>query len=390
MKINEAKERNIALDGLRGCACLFVLSHHYFTGIATQPESGTFLSFIWKLLSIFLLSGVDLFYVLSGFLVGGIIIDHYRSQNFLKVFFIRRACRILPLYYLLIASYIVLPPILDHFKVLGDWSNDWLLEKPLPIWSYLTFSQSYIMGLENTSGPKWLAITWSVSVEEQFYLLMPLIFLIFGARKAAAIALGGILLAPLLRWYFFENIGHYAGYMFFPGRMDTILWGVILAFLVRSKHWRSLTNQNSAIGLGIALAAFSFIASSHFGFIRPHGSAKFTALAIFYFAIMWLIVENKIPRLNKILKSKFLVFTGLISYAAYMVHQLINGLVHGLIFGSKPALNSLDNFLATLLSICIVYFVCYLSYKYLESPILQFGKRAKYREAPPLLPTANR
>jgi peptidoglycan/LPS O-acetylase OafA/YrhL len=370
--------RVVALDGLRGCACLFVLIHHYFTGIAPPPTGNAFFSAVSGILGVFFLSGVDLFYVLSGFLVGGLIIDHHKSQNFLKIFFFKRACRILPLYYLLILSYMLLPPLLIKLSALGAWADEWLLERPLPIWSYLTFLQSYVMGLENTSGPKWLAITWSVSVEEQFYLLMPLIFLTFGVRLAASIVIIGLLAAPMVRWHLFENVGFYAGYMFFPGRMDTILWGVLLAFLVRSPTWSNLAHRGSASMLVVAGAAFSIVAASNIGLINIPAFTRFTALAVFYFVVMWVVVEEKSPLLNKLLTARFLTFTGLISYAAYMVHQLINGLVHGLIFSSKPTMDSAPKFIATLLSILIVYAIGYLSYKYFESPILKLGKRIKY------------
>lgn len=357
--------------------------HHYFTGIATPPQDNEVLRAAWEILAVFFLSGVDLFYVLSGFLVGGIIIDHYKSPNFLKVFFTRRACRILPLYYLLIFSYIIIPPLMNKADLLGTWSDEWLLEHPLPIWSYLTFTQSYLMGLVNNSGPKWLAITWSVSVEEQFYLLMPLIFLTLGARRAAAITVIGLLTAPLLRWYFFDNVGFYAGYMFFPGRMDTIFGGVLLAFLVRSPAWTKIANQNTAWMMAIAVVVFSIVAASNIGLLNIPTFTRFTALTVFYFVVMWSVLERKLPTLNKLLETRFLTYTGLISYAAYMVHQAINGLVHGLLFASKPTMDSPLKLFATLLSLSIVYLICHFSHKYFEKPILNMGKKVKYQLSPP-------
>jgi peptidoglycan/LPS O-acetylase OafA/YrhL len=370
--------RIVALDGLRGCACLFVLMHHCFTGIAPPPTNSALIHAAWNIMAVFFLSGVDLFYVLSGFLVGGLIIDHHRSQNFLKIFFIKRACRILPLYYLLVISYIVLPTLLTKLGILGTWANDWLLERPLPTWSYLTFLQSYMMGLADASGPKWLAITWSVSVEEQFYLLMPIIFLILGSRAAALIAVAGLLVAPIIRFLLFEKVGFYAGYMLFPGRMDTILWGVLLAFLVRSTVFKSLSNRYSVLMLIAAGSAFSIVAAGNLGLVSAPEFSRFTALAIFYFIVIWSIVENKLSLLNKILQTRFLTFTGLISYAAYMVHQLVNGMVHGLVFSSKPTMDSGAKFAASLLSVLIVYAIATFSYKYFESPILNYGKKIKY------------
>jgi len=378
MNSNDSGGRVVALDGIRGLACLFVVVHHYFTGVANYTPESEVTRFIWEILAVFFLSGVDLFYVLSGFLVGGIIIDYHKSPNFLKVFFIRRACRILPLYYALVLSYVILPPLLFRWGALGAWADTWLLERPLPLWSYLTFMQSYVMGLEGTSGAKWLAITWSVSVEEQFYLLMPLVFLLLGAYRAAIVTLTGILLAPAVRYYLFENVSFYAGYMFFPGRMDTIFWGVLLAFLMRSEKYRLIANRYALSLFIVGGLAFVSVAVSNLGTVQIPVFVRFTALAIFYFVVMWVVVEQRFTWLDAALRTRFLTFTGMISYAAYMVHQLVNGLMHGLLFGSKPQLSSLERFMATGFSIVLVYAFCYLSYRYFEGPILRAGKRVQY------------
>ena len=228
-------KRIIELDGIRGVACLLVICHHYFTGIIDH-ELPIYISGLIKILSIFFLSGVDLFFVLSGFLVGGIIIDNYRKTNFLKVFFIRRVCRIFPVYFLLIFSFGFGLYFFGDSEIL----NHWLINKPHSLWTYLTFTQSYFMGIENFSGAKWVAVSWSVSVEEQFYLIVPFIFILAGAKRSLKILLLGLIIAPFLRHYFNSEFGFYAGYMFFPGRMDTIFWGVLLAFVFRSMKWREL------------------------------------------------------------------------------------------------------------------------------------------------------
>ncbi|MFN7140591.1 MAG: acyltransferase family protein, partial [Limisphaerales bacterium] len=85
------------LDGIRGIAILLVVLAHYFVlpvgpGFAAANFLGTFFGLAW--------SGVDLFFVLSGFLIGGILLDAKASNNFFKVFYTRRVCRIFPLYFL--------------------------------------------------------------------------------------------------------------------------------------------------------------------------------------------------------------------------------------------------------------------------------------------------
>lgn len=91
-------------------------------------------------------AGVDLFFVLSGFLIGGIILDNHRSPNFLKTFWIKRACRILPVYLLLLCSFFVLKNTLQ----LKD--KGWLFENTMPWWTYFLFLQNIAMGLEGSFG----------------------------------------------------------------------------------------------------------------------------------------------------------------------------------------------------------------------------------------------
>jgi peptidoglycan/LPS O-acetylase OafA/YrhL len=194
------------------------------------------------------------------------------------------------------------------------------------------------------------------------------------------VTLAGILLAPAVRYYLFENVSFYAGYMFFPGRMDTIFWGVLLAFLMRSEKYRLIASRHSLSLLIVGGLAFASVAVSNLGTVRIPVFIRFTALAIFYFIVMWVVVEQRFTWLNAALRTRFLTFTGMISYAAYMVHQLVNGLMHGLLFGSKPQLGSLERLTATGFSIVLVYAICYLSYRYFEGPILRAGKRAQYAD----------
>ena len=303
------------LDGLRGVACLLVLIHHYFTGLLAHEPTG-FAGALLNIVQVLFVSGVDLFYVLSGFLVGGIIIDSFKSRNFIKVFFIRRICRIFPIYYVLIISF----AIGLYFMVNVPWTHQALLKHPYPVWTYFTYLQSYFFGLENNSGPLWVAVTWSVSVEEQFYLLMPFVFLFLGRRSALFFVITGLVIAPFIRYFLLAKYGSYAAYMMFPGRMDSIFWGVLLAFLLRSDQWREFLNRYTKIILSVIALIFVLLALN----IGTDHVCKFTLLGIFYTGAMWAILEGKIPSLSKILNLRFFTYTGLISYAIYMFHQVVN------------------------------------------------------------------
>ena len=367
------------LDGIRGIACLLVLTHHYFTGVLNWDIHNS-AKLIIDVLGIFLLSGVDLFFVLSGFLVGGIIIDNYHKANFLKVFYIRRVCRIFPVYFLLIFSLPVALYSLSHF----DFVAMWLLEKPLPYWSYLTFSQSYLMGLHNVSGPKWAAISWSVSVEEQFYILLPMVIMATGKRAGLIFASLAVVIAPIFRTYFFHNIGFYAGYMFFPGRMDSILWGVLAAYIVRSDAYKNLSIK-TMYWLAFILVTFVIFTIAYRLKLIDIGagdSSFFTLIAIIYAIFILIAFDGRIKFLTYLLKNRFLIFTGALSYSIYMFHQMVNGLIHGYFFSDKPVIDHWEKIGATLISVALVYVLAYFSYIYYEQPIRAWGKRYRYKDQP--------
>ena len=166
------------LDGIRGMAILVVVIFHWVTLEAQSilPERiENVLSFGW--------SGVDLFFVLSGFLIGGILFDARDSSNYFKVFYMRRFYRIVPLY-----GAICLTTLVIYYAHLS--THAWLFRGPkLPWYSYLTFAQNVWMVKLHTLGYWQLAVTWSLAVEEQFYLTLPFVIR-FTSRKTLPYVLG--------------------------------------------------------------------------------------------------------------------------------------------------------------------------------------------------------
>jgi len=329
---------------------------------------------IEKILGVFLLSGVDLFLVLSGFLVGGIIIDKYHTQGFLKTFYIRRACRIFPIYFALMLSFAIV-----FFFFQGKYFFDkWLLVDPLPFWSYLTFLQSYVMGIENNSGPKWLAISWSVSVEEQFYLFLPALFFLLKGRRIIWVVTAVLLIAPIIRAFLFDNVGFYAGYMFFPARLDSLMWGVLLAYAMRKPDWKTLCYKYRThiyIAVSIVLA---LLITHQLHILRLPNWYRHSAIAIIYTFFLWVVTQDIFPRVRRIMETPPLTALGFISYSVYMFHQAINGLIHGILYNSAPYVDSLERALATLISVIITLSLGALSYRYFETPIRRIGYKYKF------------
>ena len=170
---------------MRGIAILLVVVWHY-VGAPLQAVPGPVALAGFRSLRL-AWSGVDLFFVLSGFLIGGILLDQRASPGYFKAFYARRFCRIFPVYFLWLGLFFALLALAPGFTSSPAFRH--LFDKPLPAWSYATFTQNLVIARWETFGPDWLAITWSLAIEEQFYLLLPLMvrFLLRnGCRSSAA------------------------------------------------------------------------------------------------------------------------------------------------------------------------------------------------------------
>ena len=153
-----------ALDGLRGVAIALVLFWHFI--LCSIPcTGGTAFGYFNKLFR-HSYSGVDLFFVLSGFLITQILLRDVGSKDWLKRFWIRRAFRILPLYFLFLLAAMI-------FSLMGNPAQGGYFTTPNPIWPYLLMLQNIEMARQRSLGT-W-GVTWSLAVEEQFYLFYPAI-----------------------------------------------------------------------------------------------------------------------------------------------------------------------------------------------------------------------
>jgi peptidoglycan/LPS O-acetylase OafA/YrhL len=154
--------RSPKLDGVRGLAILGVLAYHLIAFYGSA-EPGSFGSLAISLASAGYL-GVDLFFVLSGFLLGGILLDHRDAPNYYRVFYLRRAARILPLY----AVWISLFYVARETVPADSPPHNLLLARPLPWWVYATLTQNFFPPVDgNVLRAGMLLPTWSLGVEEQ-------------------------------------------------------------------------------------------------------------------------------------------------------------------------------------------------------------------------------
>lgn len=173
------------LNGLRAICVILVLIFH-----SNIPFIGKYMGWM----------GVDFFFVISGFLITGILMDSKTKKNYFKNFYVRRFLRIFPIYYLVVISlFFSIFVFLFFTKKTYDLSS-------FP--AYLLYLQNIYAVLHNGFYFPLLGHTWSLAVEEQFYLFWPFIVFFFSNKKLFWIALSLILIAPILRMYYSLNDFH--------------------------------------------------------------------------------------------------------------------------------------------------------------------------------------
>ena len=331
------------LDGIRGGAILVVILHN----------SGRFPRLFangWM--------GVDLFFVLSGFLITGILLDTKESESYFKNFYARRCLRIWPLYYSLLLFMFVLVPLLRPSEA------HIVFEKSSPWWAYPLFLQNFLIPIStNAAGP--LAITWSLAIEEQFYLVWAVVVRFCSYAQVRRIAIAVICLSPALRFYLALHQVHLYTNVF--SRLDGLMAGSLLALVVRSeKFLPSRFVRLAWISLFIA-APLAFLTA---GLDASWIVFSFTALASAAFVYLALFSTQRWLRLA--LTNRFLVYTGTISYGLYLLHKIPFDVAQSLHLERHPLLT---------LPITIAggYALAALSWNFLEKPFLRlkrfFGPR---------------
>lgn len=386
--IDPVKDHRVSeLDGIRGVACLIVLFDHCVVGIFPSD---------WILgyyrLTGWLVGGVDLFFVLSGFLIGGILLDHKHAANYFKVFWTRRVARIMPVYYLLLLTFfaaLLIKPFLE-----APWLDGYLFHNMMPLWTYPLFVQNFAQSLDGGGGgARWVASTWSLAIEEQFYLLLPPLIFVVGRRYLTALAIACIVTAPLVRGYLWQMSGHWAaGYFLLPGRMDSLMFGLLGALTLRDAEWLAWLRRHRRSFDGLSLVLIMFLSSNALlalGDIAPDTvsfpirSLDFTLRsALFYYAIMRVFLVARTTPYRRVLSSRALVGAGTISYALYMYHPAVNGLLHGALFASDPRITDMPRFLTALAVMAISVGLAWVSTIYFEMPIRRLSHRVKYRLMP--------
>ncbi len=325
-------------------------------------------------------AGVDLFFVLSGFLIGGILIDQRDGQNFYRAFFVRRACRILPAYWLLLIPFVV---VVGMNLGGNNPGIKWLFNEPLPSWTYFTFLQNCFFA---DTAPSWLAVTWSLAVEEQFYLLLPFLVRWVAPRKFPMVAALLVLVAMVTRiaLVFVPGFGGIAGYQLLPGRWDSLFLGVLGAYFVRRPGFIEACRENlwawwSALGiLGAGVLVFAYgrqgVATT------TMSNVGHTWIAALCFTVVLIAILLPSGFAKSALFNPPFRWLGTYSYGIYLFHLPALGICHGLLLNQAPQIANWTDAGVTLLSLLITLAFAFISYHAMEKHFLKLGHRVQYSQ----------
>ena len=332
------------LDAVRGVAILIVMLHNISLKYPVFHSQQLF-SDGWM--------GVDLFFVLSGFLITGILLDTKQSEGYFKNFYVRRCLRIWPLYYSLIFFMFVIVRFLNpsEFHTVVQTSSPW--------WAFPLFLQNFLLPIStDAAGP--LGVTWSLAIEEQFYVIWPLIVQFCSTNQLRRICIAVMCVSPLLRYYLL--LRHVNLYTNVFSRLDGLMAGALLALLVRSGHFVDSKLLRRAWILLVIAAPLAFITEA---FHARWIVFSFTALASASFVYVSLFSKQK--WLQVLMTNRFLIYTGTISYGLYLLHKIPFGMVQALHLDRRPYL-PLPIILVTSFALAA------LSWSLLEKPFLNLKR----------------
>ncbi len=351
--------RIFGYDIIRTAAILLVMAGH----VLGYVYSGTY-SFFLSFLSGFF--GVELFFVLSGVLIGKLLIDVFNSDDFrekLKLFLLRRWLRTLPLYFLMLLVY-----------WLGNQYFDSVKNHDVPLWKYFFFVQNFF-----EVQPTFFGVSWSLSVEEWFYVLFPLVLFCIkkNVPEISTKKLFGVAIAIFLSFFLLMRFLAFPEYdfTFYEGvrkvaffRLDSIAYGIFLAF--GFEYFKDIISKNR---YWLLLFGFLVLAFNQYFIFRNNYSNLYYFNTIYY-SVLGVGIAFFFPFFKE-LKSgssfilKPITFISKISYSLYLVHWLVYK------FLELSYFKTLSGSVKFLLFFILSFIVAGFTYYFIEKPIMKYRNR---------------
>lgn len=356
------------LDHLRAFAIGYVFLFHYKNMVPHPKWLETVGGFGW--------SGVDLFFVLSGYLIGGQLLGQQAAGKPIVVsdFYIKRFLRIIPAYLVVVALYFAMPMFRETAVI-------------TPLWKFLTFTQN--LAYEVPGGVAF-SHAWSLCVEEHFYLVLPALLVVLGVHNPAwrviAIALGVLVGGVALRAFSWETLfqtdGNWVKWIYYPtyNRLDGLLVGVCLAAVqhfapLRWERWTSRPGAMLALGFaGLLLTLFLCTNRASF-FASVFG---FPMVSLAYGIVLLAAVS---PR--GILHGTSSAVTATVATLSYSMYLLHKGVIHLTHLGMARMELPVDGVLALLVCLILSVGAAWILHITVERPFMALRGRILTRRQPP-------
>ena len=360
------------LDGLRGIAVCMVLIWH-FTGALIDHRLGPWSYWLTRV-TILGRTGVDLFFVLSGFLITSIVIHRTQSPSkFLASFYVRRALRIIPPYTLL---------MLIFWAVVLAGVRTSAFNDDTPWWRHATFTQNFWMIDAGRWGPNAISVTWSVVIEEHYYLFFPLLAIVTPTRHLPLLLVVVAVLSCIFRAASYQGPATgLASYIHTLSRLDGLAVGGLVAYGWRDPNfaawyarWRR-TLLWLLVAAGVSTPFLAALIARDLGWHMYNWAH--TYLTLLSATLLLYVLGGLGTSSSSWLRTDSLCRIGRLSYSIYLFHPLLISAVF-LFANRDEIISSASDAGLALIALILTFAWAAFSMKWFEEPITRQGRRLAY------------